>query len=227
VQNSFFSIAHRYDLINTLFSLGLDALWRRKTARALISKNALYCLDFCAGTLTLSKEWLKRHPSSKARLAAVDFCSEMLVYGKNKKCLKKYLNNIDLICADGERLSCSDDTFDCAMVAFGIRNLANPSKGLEEIYRVLKHDGRIAILEFSRTDIIFFKQLYYIYLHYIMPVAGKILVRNEDAYTYLADSIETFYTPRELVSIMQDTGFKNINIQPMTFGTVHLYTGQK
>lgn len=227
MQNSFFSIAHRYDLMNTLFSFGLDALWRRKTARALISEDALYCLDLCAGTLTLSKEWLKRHPSPKAHLTAIDFCSEMLVYGRDKKDLKKYLNNIDLICADGEWLSCSDNRFDCAMVAFGIRNLANPAKGLEEIYRALKPDGRVAILEFSRTDTIFFKQLYYLYLHYIMPVAGKIFVGNQDAYTYLADSIETFYTPRELVSVMEDTGFKEINVEPMTFGAVHLYTGQK
>ena len=145
VREKFASIAETYDFLNTLLSFGMDRRWRRKAVENLCLQPSGKYLDFCAGTLPLSVVILK-HVRNPIKLVAYDFCREMLVtgrqtYGKG--------NQPELIVGDGETISFKDNSYDGAIVGFGIRNLANMDKGLSEVARVLKSSSKLIVLDFS------------------------------------------------------------------------------
>uniref|UniRef100_UPI0040565A7A class I SAM-dependent methyltransferase n=1 Tax=Candidatus Electrothrix sp. TaxID=2170559 RepID=UPI0040565A7A len=119
------------------------------------------------------------------------------------------------------------DVFYGCTVGFGVRNLVNVQKGLAEIYRVLRPDGRLLILEFSRPTNRCFKPLYSCYLHYIMPCIASVFADNTEAYDYLAQSIALFYEPEELIAMMKEAGFTKVERRELTFGVVSVYMGIK
>jgi demethylmenaquinone methyltransferase / 2-methoxy-6-polyprenyl-1,4-benzoquinol methylase len=225
VRDKFASISKRYDLLNSLLSLKIDRYWRWKTTRMLQEFSAGPVLDLCAGTLPLSLE-LTRQAKLRTVLS-VDFCQEMLQEGVNSLPADERRNRIFPVCGDGEEIPAPDNTFHGCTVAFGVRNLSRTLKGLKEMHRVLRPGGKLLILEFSRPTNPVIKPLYALYLNRFLPwLAGRIS-GDREAYQYLATSIAAFYEPEELLSLMRNAGFTNVDRRPLTFGIVSIYVGIK
>jgi len=220
VQGKFAAISPRYDLLNTVLSFGIDASWRKAVCRELPAARYPLVLDVCAGTLPLARELLK---ASGRRVVALDFCHAMLVRGREKAPRQA----LPLICGDGMRLPLRDASVDAATVAFGVRNLAQPSLGVSEMHRVLRPGGRAVVLEFSRPKNPLFGPLYSFYLKRLLPFVGGIVSGDREAYGYLAASIGKFMEPAELAAIMRQAGFRGVRYQALTMGIVTLYVGDK
>lgn len=223
VQQKFSAVSARYDLLNSLLSLGIDRLWRNSTAKELKECADGLILDLCAGTLPLSRVLHKR---LKNRVIGLDFCYDMLAYGQ-KRLTGQESEAITPICGDGEALPFKDNVFTGATVAFGVRNLGNIEKGISELYRVLKPGGKLAILEFSRPQNSIFAPFYRFYLHKILPATGGAISGDKAAYVYLAESIEAFMAPKALCELLRTSGFQDVHHRPMTMGIVTLYTALK
>ncbi len=223
VQEKFTSVTPRYDLLNTMLSLYIDHYWRFLTASLLRGCDSPI-LDICAGTLPLSREIVRQ---KKRTVVALDFCFDMLEYGMKRLGQHKNGHCILPVCGDGEALPLPDETFSGFSVAFGIRNLSNLTKGLDEMYRVLRPGGIAAILEFSRPSNPVFAPVYRFYLHRILPVLGGMISGDKEAYRYLAESIEGFYSQEEICNMMREAGFKDVSYRPLTMGIVTLYSGHR
>ncbi len=224
VKKKFASVTRRYDLLNTVLSLYIDHYWRWVTTRELAAYPDGPILDLCAGTLPLSCEIVRQIPRP---VAAVDFCFEMLQYGMERRLRSSAEKRIFPVCGDGQSLPLQDNTFAGITIAFGIRNLTDPPGGLKEMIRVLRPDGKLVILEFSRPRNPVFAPLYRFYLHKFLPSLAGLISGDQEAYSYLAKSIEAFYAPEELASIMEKVGFSQVKYRPLTMGIVTVYTGIK
>ena len=183
VAQMFNNIAKRYDFLNHFLSLGIDNLWRKKAIKCISSivPNPLI-LDVATGTGDLAIAALKLNPQ---KVIGIDISEEMLNVGIKKIKRKGYQNLIELKKGDSESLEFDDNTFDGITAAFGVRNFENLNKGLSEMYRVLKPKGKIVILEFSKPGIFPVKQFYNFYFKAILPLLGKIISKDNSAYTYL------------------------------------------
>jgi demethylmenaquinone methyltransferase/2-methoxy-6-polyprenyl-1,4-benzoquinol methylase len=221
VRRSFAAIAQSYDLLNTLLSFGLDAWWRHEAIKALGLAGQGLVLDACAGTMRLGRGILRRWP--EAQVVALDFSLVML--GRGKRGIKG--SAITPLCGDAELLPFRAGTFDRALVGFGIRNLVDPRKGIEELFRVLKKGGRAVILEFGRPTLPVFKELYQWYLSHFIPWAGGLISGHREVYRYLHNSIMAFPEPAELMAMMQKAGFSQIRCRKLTGGIANLYVGEK
>lgn len=222
VRDKFAAVSAKYDLLNSLLSGYMDHYWRRQAAKELAAYPAGPILDLCAGTLPLAVEVARQIPRT---VVAVDFCYDMLAFGKEHISTKMQFQMIRPVCGDGENLPFPSSTFQGITVAFGVRNLASLEKGLADMNRVLMPGGKLVILEFSRPGNPLFAPLYRWYLHNILPVTGGLISGDRDAYQYLAESIEAFPAPGEVAALMEKTGYKDIKYRPMTMGIVTLYTG--
>jgi demethylmenaquinone methyltransferase/2-methoxy-6-polyprenyl-1,4-benzoquinol methylase len=220
VQQKFSSVSAKYDLLNSLLSLGIDRSWRNSTAKALDGCDSGPILDLCAGTLPLSRVL---HNRLKSRVIGLDFCYDMLAYGQ-KRLTSEERKAITPICGDGEALPFKNSVFAGATVAFGVRNLGNIEKGISELHRVLKPGGKLAVLEFSRPQNPIFAPFYRFYLHKILPATGGAVSGDKAAYIYLAESIEAFMAPEALCDLLRVHGFQGVGYRPMTMGIVTLYT---
>ncbi len=222
VKKMFSGISANYDLVNSITSLFIDHYWRTKAINALGAKPDHLVLDLCSGTMTLAKSLLAR---LKVRVVCLDISHPMLVQGiTDKGSLRPFAFPV---CGDAENLPFPDHTFDSAMVAFGIRNLADLSAGLTELCRVIKPGGRVVILEFSRPHVPLFSQIYRLYLKNILIPLGAALTRDRQAYEYLVSSIYTFHGPSRVQEFLHLAGFTTVNRASLTAGCVSLYTAHK
>ena len=225
VRDKFSAISKDYDFLNTVLSFHIDRYWRWLVTRMLSKYPEGTVLDLCAGTLPLSMELTRQAP--ERQVLAVDFCKEMLQAGINNLPKDERRNRIYPVCGDGELIPAMDDSCWGITVAFGVRNLSQTQKGLNEMYRVLKSDGKLLILEFSRPTNPVIKPLYNFYLNRILPTVAGMVSGDREAYDYLASSIAKFYEPAELMDMMKKTGFKKVYRRPLTFGIVSIYVGEK
>lgn len=224
VRDMFNSIAPRYDLLNHVLSAGIDVIWRKKVIRIIKKHPHNHILDVATGTGDLAIAASKLKPE---KIVGLDISAEMLRVQK-KKLEKHKLNHlIQLKLGDGESLSFEDETFDVAMVAFGVRNFENLQKGLSEMHRVLKKDGLIIILEFSKPRKFPVKQLYNFYFTRILPTVGRMVSRSSSAYTYLPDSVGHFPSGKDFMVYLQDTGFGQTSMKALSLGIASIYTGKK
>ncbi len=212
----FAGISPRYDFLNSLLSLGRDKYWRKFAAARL---PAGLILDVCSGTGDVAIEVSNKNP-----VIATDFCQEMLQLCA-EKIEKEEIGNIECIQNDAENLSFKDETFNGAIVAFGIRNVADIKKALSEMSRVVRKGGKVVILEFSRPENPFFKTVYFLYFHKILPVIGAMISKKGSAYSYLPASVMDFPKRSEFVELMKEAGMKDINYYDLTFGIATVYTG--
>ncbi len=212
VQKMFAGISRRYDFLNSLLSLGRDKYWRRFAANKLPSG---YILDVCSGTGDVAIE-----VSKKSKVIAADFCEEMLILCTRK--IKK--NEISIVQSDAENLSFKNETFDGAIVAFGIRNVADVKKALAEMARVVKKGGRVVILEFSLPGNRIFSSIYRLYFQKILPFIGGVFSKQK-AYSYLPSSVMEFPGRSEFIELMKGAGMANIEFHDLTFGIVTVYEG--
>ncbi len=222
VRHKFSNIARRYDSLNSLLSFGLDRYWRWRTVRELREAPHGLFLDLCGGTMPLALALTSRYP--KRRVVCLDFCAEMLHAGLEKPEVAGSGRLLPL-CGDAQELPFADNSFAGVTVGFGVRNLADPRRGIGEIYRVLRPGGRLVILEFSRPDNPFFKPLYGFYKNLLLPLIAGVLSGDKEAYSYLASSIEGFLQPAKLLRMLEECGFHRVKAQPLSLGIVTVYTG--
>lgn len=225
VRRMFASIVGRYDLLNRLLSLRRDVYWRRVAVALGQIPRGGDVLDLCAGTGDVALEIVRQ--GSGARVIAVDNCEPMLIRGLHKAERANAADQIRFAVAPAEELPFADATFDRAFVAFGVRNIADRRRGLREIARVLKPDGRAIILEFSTPSSPLFGPLYRFYSHRILPWIGGLLSGNRAAYEYLPASVDGFPSPEGLQALMEDAGFIDVSVVHLTFRIVTVHQGRK
>ena len=217
IQKMFAGISHRYDFLNRLLSLGRDKYWRR-FAVAKLPPGLI--LDVCSGTGDMAIE-----TSSKNQAVASDFCKEMLQLC-SQKIKKMSIENISCVQNDAENLSFKDGTFNGAVVAFGIRNVADIKKALSEMHRVVRKGGRIVILEFSRPENRIFSSVYYFYFKRVLPIIGALISKKSGAYSYLPSSVMAFPERCEFAGLMKESGIAHVEFYDLTFGIVTVYVGK-
>ena len=222
VRRIFSEIAPRYDLLNHLLSFNVDRRWRRRAVDELEWEKHPQgpYLDACAGTFDLSLE-LAGRSGFKGRILASDFARPMLVEGRHK------IGELPVlpVCGDAQQLPFPDNYFDGAMVAFGVRNLADLSRGLRDFARVLKPGGRLVILEFTEPPNPILRRLYLLYFRRILPLVGRVVSGHPWAYTYLPESVKEFPDPAELGRLMEEAGFRKANWTLLTGGIAALHVG--
>lgn len=225
VESMFDSIAWRYDFLNHFLSFGIDRLWRRK-AIGLISKSFKNpnILDVATGTGDLAIAAMKLRP---VKITGIDISKNMLEIGRGKILKKGLSETIELLPADSELIPFADNTFDVAMVAFGVRNFSYPLKGLSEMKRVIREKGMIMVLEFSRPSGFPFRPVYNFYFRNILPVFGKLFSKDKAAYSYLPDSVMKFPDNEEFLKLMSLAGFSETRQIKLTGGIASIYTGIK
>ena len=224
VQRIFSQIAPRYDLLNHLLSFNIDKAWRRTAIAALgweHSPTGLY-VDLCAGTLDVAAE-LSRRPGFAGRLIGADFAEPMLRAGVGKA----PPSVVSPVVADAVDLPVADGTASGAIVAFGIRNVADLDAGLREIHRVLASGARFVILEFTTPRSSIVRGLYHLYFHRILPQIGALVSGHRTAYAYLPRSVANFPIEEKLADRMRSAGFVDVNWRTLTFGVAAIHTGTK
>ncbi len=224
VAGMFDNIAGKYDFLNHFLSLNIDKRWRRKVVRMLQSGNPVRVLDVATGTADLAIAALKCNPQ---RVDGIDISEGMLEVGKEKIAQKGYGKTIFLQKGDAENIPFNDNTFDAVTVAFGVRNFENLNKGLAEMHRVLKPGGICLILEFTMPQYFPFKQLYGFYFKFILPAFGKLISKDNSAYTYLPQSVKAFPQRNDFLKRMQLALFNSPKFKNLTFGVAAIYSGVK
>ncbi len=225
VGEMFSTIAHRYDLLNRLLSLGLDRSWRRRAIGLLNIDPGSNVLDIATGTADLAIEAARI--CTNCRIIGIDLSEQMLELGRKKLHRLKLTDKITLQSAAAENLSgFENSSFDFVTVAFGVRNFSNQEKGLSEVLRILKPGGRFMVLEFSMPKVPIIGNLYRFYFSKVLPaIAG--LISDRSAYQYLPDSVEKFPAPGPFSDLLKTIGFTDVSATPFTFGTVTCYIASK
>src|ERR1035437_754441 len=222
VRSMFNKIAWRYDLLNHLLSLNIDKIWRRKLVKMLSQKHPDSILDVATGTGDLAIAASKIKPKE---IIGIDIADEMLEFGRKKITAKGLDKMITLQTADSENSPYPAERFDATMVAFGVRNYENLDLGLSEMYRILKKNGTIYVLEFSIPANKMFRPFYFFYFKNILPLIGKMVSKDTAAYTYLPDSVSAFPSGKSFTDRLEKAGFSNCTILSLTFGIATNYTG--
>jgi len=219
VREMFSGIAGKYDLLNHLLSLNIDKRWRRKVSleiENILADEYAMVLDVACGTGDLSIE-LKT--GAKAMVIGTDFCRPMLSVANEKA------GGLPFVEADAMQLPFNDCRFDAVTIAFGLRNLPNVKKGLEELYRVVKPGGKLVVLEFSSPVIPGFRGLFNFYFHRILPAIGGLVSGSQAAYSYLPHSVSKFPGQERLAKMFEETGFGNVSFRDLTGGIAAIHTG--
>ena len=227
VRSMFASIAGRYDLLNHLLSLNIDRLWRRFTTRTVPPVPGVPVLDCCTGTADLALAY-HRAGRGESPVVGADFCREMLVLGNAKLRRVNAGDGVILIEGDTQRLPLPSDTFAVVTVAFGLRNVADTVRGIDEMIRVARPGGRVAILEFSRPRGAILGRLYLGFFRRVLPRVGQALAPNDlDAYNYLPASVMAFPDGQDMLDLLAARGLLDVRQYPLTFGIATLYVGTK
>ena len=219
-------IAHRYDLLNRLLSMGTDVSWRKKLNRRIPKGNDLKVLDLATGTADVLISMHKACPQVASGVG-LDMSSGMLKYGREKLIRLGLFEKFRLVRGDATCIGLDSETFDAVSISFGIRNVLDVSSGLGEMRRILKPGGRALILEFSLPANKAFRALYLFYFRNILPRIGALISGDSYAYRYLNETVETFPYGEEFCQLMRDAGFENVSATPLTFGIASLYQGER
>jgi demethylmenaquinone methyltransferase/2-methoxy-6-polyprenyl-1,4-benzoquinol methylase len=230
IREMFTLIAPRYDLLNHLLSFDLDRLWRARVAkllRPILGRPDALVLDLCCGTGDLAFALAR---AAHARIIGADFAHSMLVRAKEKNAAPASAAHdsattpMSFLEADALRLPFADASFDLVTTAFGFRNLANYEAGLQEVQRILKPGGTVAILEFTEPPDTLFGKIYRWYFCEVLSRIGGLISGHPAAYSYLPKSVARFFRPPELASLMNALGYHSVGYRVWTFGTVALHT---
>ncbi len=222
----FGEIARRYDLLNHLLSGGMDRRWRRRTVR-LAPAGEGPVLDVCTGTADLALAYW-RAGGGRVRVVGADFCRPMLARAREKCRRLAAERDVCLIEADAQQLPFADNVFQVVSVAFGLRNLSDPDRGLREMARVCRPGGRVAVLEFGLPRSRPARGVYGWYFRHVLPRIGQVLARNrQGAYNYLPASVGEFPQGEALAARLRTAGLGDVRCWAFTLGIAALYVGVK
>ena len=225
VEEMFDNIAPSYDKLNHRLSWNIDKGWRRKAIRQLAPFKPQTLLDIATGTgdfAILAAEMLR-----PKRLVGADISEGMMEVGRQKVRERGLDDIISFKREDCTALSYPEATFDAVTAAFGIRNFADLDKGLREMCRVLKKDGHLSIVELTTPVSFPMKQLFHVYAHTVLPVYGRLISKDNSAYSYLTKTIEAFPQGELMVEILLKAGFSEASFKRLTFGICTMYFAKK
>ena len=225
VEEMFDNIAPTYDTLNHRLSWDIDKGWRKKAIRQLLSFQPKTILDIATGTgdfAILSAKELRPQ-----RMIGIDISEGMMKIGQKKVEAEGLQHIVSFKKDDCTHLSFDDNSFDAVTAAFGIRNFQNLDQGLSEMYRVLRPNGHLSIVELTTPVSFPMKQLFKLYSHTILPVFGKLISKDTSAYSYLTNTIEAFPQGEVMLDILRKAGFKNASFKRLTFGICTMYFATK
>mgnify|MGYP005843439777 CR=1 FL=1 len=224
ISKMFDQIAPKYDFLNHLLSFNIDKIWRRKLRKICQKYPITNILDIATGTGDLAIELSK---INNLKITGIDISTKMLDIAKKKIAKKNKTSQIDLILANSSNLPFADNSFDAATCAFGVRNFENLNSALTEIFRVIKNDGLLIILEFTIPQKKIFSSLFKFYFKKILPIIGKIISKNSTAYNYLPDSVLQFPQNKQFMKILEQNLFKPIKNISLSQGIASIYIAKK
>lgn len=227
IQQMFDGIAPDYDRLNHLMSLGVDRSWRRRALRAIVTpERPQALLDIACGTGDFALAQARRmHADS--RITGLDLSEGMLAVMREKVEKAGLAGRISCEQGDCEQMRFAEGSFDCATIAFGIRNFAHREAALKEILRVLKPGGRLVILELSVPENKLLRWAYNLYFMHFVPWIGGLVSGDKAAYKYLPASVQAFPGRREWTATMVRCGYANVRHRAFTFGLCRMYIGEK
>jgi demethylmenaquinone methyltransferase/2-methoxy-6-polyprenyl-1,4-benzoquinol methylase len=226
VCRMFDSIAPYYVLLNHILSFGCDFLWRRKLANNVNKDKKLKALDLATGTGDLLISLMRRNPNIKEAVG-LDISENMLALCHKRIAKHKLTNRIKLVRSDATNSGLPDESFDLVTMGFGIRNTPDAFKTLYEIHRLLKQGGTTLILEFSLPSNRVIRKCYLLYLRNFVPLIGRLISGDKNAYRYLNTSIEDFDSIDDFTDLMRKACFSDISATPLTFGVACIYKASK
>jgi len=221
----FDTIAEGYDLQNSMLSMRIDVLWRKKLARMLPESRPLHVVDVAAGTAEVAMEIARQRPL--ARVTGIDFTPAMLAVGRRKIARRGLSSRIAMAAGDARGLPLPDACADAVTISFGIRNVQERDQALAEFHRVLRPGGRLLVMEFSLPDNPVARFLYKLYFDHVLPPFGNWLSRTDYAYSYLMESVYAFPGPEEFSAEIRSAGFADVDQTPLTFGIARIHRGVK
>ena len=223
VRTMFSKIAGKYDLLNDLLSMGIHRLWRKKAVRAAGTSKGMKILDLATGTGDLAIEFHKA-AGKEGSVTGVDFCEEMMISAPEKA--REAGFDIEFLQGDAMDIKFPDNSFDISGIAFGIRNVDSPLQCLKEMSRVVRPGGTVMVLEFGQPKGLF-ALIYKIYSKTIIPLIGKIISRDNAAYTYLPETASKFPCREDFTNLMKQTGvMEDCRYISLSSGIAFIYTGK-
>lgn len=225
VERMFDNIAPAYDRLNHTLSFGIDKLWRRKAIAWLRPFRPQTIMDVATGTGDFALQAYRTLMPDK--LIGTDISEGMMNVGRRKVKEAGLESRISFLKEDCSSLTFQTESFDAVTVAFGIRNFENLDKCLSEMYRVLKDNGKLVILELTVPERFPMKQLYAIYSKVVIPTMGKLISKDQSAYRYLPETIKVFPQGKVMQHIIRNAGFKEVSFKRLTFGICTLYMAVK
>ena len=223
VEDMFDNIAPKYDLLNHVLSMKIDVLWRNTLVKWMKNDNPQEVLDVATGTGDLA---ITIEKGTNAKVIGLDLSQQMLNVGVIKIKKLKLDGKISMQKGDAENLPFEENRFDAVSVAFGVRNFENLRKGLAELRRVVKDNKSVYILEFSKVEG-FLGPFYMFYFKNVLPAIGRLISKDNRAYTYLPDSVNAFPFGEKMKQILLDTGFKKVEYKKLSLGIATIYKATK
>ncbi len=225
VKSIFSNIQNRYDFLNHFLSFGRDFVWRRHMVSEMVFNKTGRLLDIATGSGDVALEALKQHRD--IHVTGVDFVPQMLLLAKEKIKHNSTVNRIDLSLGDALSLPFENHRFDVATIAFGIRNIPDKAKALQEMARVVVPGGKVLVLEMSYPESKPMWILFSWYVHTLLPALASLFTRHPHAYRYLGDSIQHFPDSDSFLSLMHGVGLESLSYEKFTLGIPKLYVGVK
>lgn len=228
IKELFNSIAKPYDAVNSVMSCNMHKRWNLELIKlAIAPRNPKTYLDLCCGTGAIAYSYLAQIDYLPT-VYMLDFSEGMLNQAKAHALkLSLPLEKLHFLEADAQNIPLPSESIACATVAYGIRNVTSPEKCIQDVYRVLEPNGTFGILELTVPRNKLMRWGHQLYLRLLLPLIGKIFTSNQEAYKYLGKSINNFIAPQALKNMMQDTGFKNIQLHSFCAGSATIIVGHK
>lgn len=225
VHYVFEKIYSNYDSMNSLISFQQHKLWRKDVMERMQVEKGAKALDVCCGTGDWSVS-LSEAVGEEGEVVGLDFSQNMLSVAEEKR-EKLNLSQLKLVHGNAMELPFPDNTFDYVTIGFGLRNVPDYMTVLKEMHRVVKPNGKVVCLETSQPEIIGFKQLYFLYFRFVMPLFGKLFAKSYDEYAWLNESTKNFPNKQKLKEMFQEAGFSFVEVKSYTLGVAAMHMGTK
>lgn len=227
VKQVFHSVAEKYDLMNDMMSFGIHRYWKNVYIRELPLHANAVILDVAGGTGDIAFKIIEQFPHLNPKVYVCDLTMDMVQVGRDRGINRGVVAQVDWMCGNAEALPFSDESVDIYTISFGLRNVTNLKQALTEAYRVLKPGGYFVCLEFSKVKNPFVEKLYKGYSFGILPALGECVAKDRASYQYLVESIQNFVSQEELVSLLKEVDFEDVQWQNFISGVACIHRARK